>query len=460
VNGSDHNDEQSERLAPWSLFAPHEERPFSFLLDRAGTSAPSFAGSSPSRQLVVRADGTATIWNGARWSHVAGHPIRVIDAFVDECRREVRSASADVPTAWPLPRTVGYLAYELGRWIEEIPAVADDPVGMPLAVLSTYDRVDAWDPAHRRVVHVEFDAGAEGEPPRSPTPGNFRATTNAIRGDAWKRDRYRNGFATIKAAIGRGDIYQANLSRRISRTSTEAPAAVYRRMRARQPVPQGAYLELDGFALLSNSPECFLRIHDESIDTFPIKGTRPRHGSRALDDVARTELTRDPKELAEHVMIVDLERNDLGRVCRTGTVDVPSFAAVRSFATVHHLVSRVNGRLRPDCGLAAVLEATFPGGSITGAPKIKAMELIAAVEPTARGVYTGAIGSFNGPRSVELNVAIRTAVSCGGYIHYSSGGGIVADSNEPAEYEETVTKARAFLDSLLDGNDAPRAATI
>jgi para-aminobenzoate synthetase component 1 len=232
----------------------------------------------------------------------------------------------------------------------------------------------------------------------------------------------------------------------------------YGRLRGVQPVPQGAYLDLGTRQILSNSPECFLNVRGDSIATFPIKGTRPRHDDANRDREAAANLVRDVKERAEHVMIVDLERNDLGRVCIPGSVGVAAYAHVASFATVHHLVSAVQGTLRDGVDIGDVLRAVFPGGSITGAPKIRAIEIIAEVESQARGVYTGAIGSFNGSRSCELSVAIRTAIVGGGRIHYCVGGGIVADSREDAEYEETNVKARAFLPSDRDTRSRMRAA--
>ena len=200
--------------------------------------------------------------------------------------------------------------------------------------------------------------------------------------------------------------------------------------------------------MLSASPERFLRVRGRVVETDPMKGTRPRGGSAEADEALQRELKNDEKENAEHLMIVDLERNDLGRVCETGTVSVPVLGRIETFSTLHHLVSEVRGVLRAGVGLADVLRATFPGGSITGAPKIRAMEIIAEVEAYERGVYTGAIGCFNGERSVALNVAIRTAVAAGDRISYFAGGGIVADSVAAAEYRETETKALAFVESL------------
>ena len=197
----------------------------------------------------------------------------------------------------------------------------------------------------------------------------------------------------------------------------------------------------------------------DRISTWPIKGTRPRGADRDEDRRLREALLRDPKEMAEHIMIVDLERNDLGRVCEVGSVAVPRQAFVQSFRTVHHIVSEVRGRLREDCGPADLLRATFPGGSITGAPKIRAMQIIEEIEPTARGVYTGAVGAFNGPRSVDLNIAIRTAIATDSHLSYATGGGIVSDSRLESEYDETVIKARAFVDTMAGMDEVSPAAS-
>jgi para-aminobenzoate synthetase component 1 len=343
---------------------------------------------------------------------------------------------------------VGYFAYELGAFIEDVPPTAHDPVGAPLAVLATYDRVEAWHPATGATGAIVFKDNAPVllEPLRR----GAHSTTSSAVGIRPNDDRsaYLTGFEHVKSAIAAGDIYQANLSRRIRFELEVSPADAYRRLRERQPVPHGAYLDLGAWQLLSNSPECFLRIDGEIIRTFPIKGTRGRAIERARDRALARELAADPKERAEHLMIVDLERSDLGRICRIGSVSVPAFAEVVSFATLHHMVSEVRGCLAVNVGLAGVLRATFPGGSITGAPKIRSMEIIAEVEDSARGVYTGAIGFLNGSRSVELSVAIRTAVTTAGTLHYCSGGGIVADSQANAEWNETETKAQALFDAV------------
>lgn len=437
-----------------SLVGAHIGRRFPYLLDAGASTRCSYAGSDPVDQLVVRRDGTSLRWRGNAWLRIDEDPIETIGSFVDESEGDTRAARGSGSSAGGVPaRVVGYLAYELGAWIEGVRPVAADPVGAPLAVLSVYDHVDSFDPSTGELATLEFLPRRAGRRSDLPVPAGGPALEPSLPWANFQtpgnlRERYREGFERIQRAIAAGEIYQANLTRSIVRSFAGRPIDGYRKLRARQAAPYGAFLDFGSFAILSNSPECFLEIRGGEISTYPIKGTRARSRNPQADDDAIASLTRDPKELAEHVMIVDLERNDLGRICVTGSVAVPEHARVLSLATVHHLVSRVTGRLRDDVGTADVLRAAFPGGSITGAPKIQAMRTITEVEPTARGIYTGAIGAFNGPRCAELNVAIRTAVVTGGRVVYGTGGGIVADSRLESEYEETVTKSRAFLDSL------------
>ena len=437
-----------------SLLDRRAERRFPFLLDAGESTRWSFAGCDPIEQLVVRRDGPPTIWRGRSWERVDEDPIVAIGRFVEasEAEAHVVSGSIDLP-ARVAARTVGYLAYELAPWIEDVPTAATDPVGAPLAVLSVYSQVAAHDPTSGKSATLAFEPSRRERKSDTPVPagGPPLEPDHAAHPDSEAlRARYRRGFERIQRAIAAGEIYQANLTRRLVRPFAGTPLDGYRRLRARQPVPYGAFLDFGTFALLSNSPECFLEISQDDIATYPIKGTRARIDDRERDAATVASLVSDPKELAEHVMIVDLERNDLGRISVTGSVVVTEHARVLSLATVHHLVSRVAGRLRDGVGVADILRATFPGGSISGAPKIQAMRTIAEVEPTARGVYTGAIGAFNGARCASLNVAIRTPVVAGGTVFYGTGGGIVADSRLEAEYEETVTKSRAFLDSLAE----------
>jgi anthranilate synthase component 1 len=263
-------------------------------------------------------------------------------------------------------------------------------------------------------------------------------------------ERHCARVARILEYIRAGDVYQVNLARRlVSRISAPGDALrVYAALAEVAPAPYGALIEADGVTVISGSPERFLGAVGDRIETRPIKGTRPRTAGGAQ------ELAASAKDAAEHLMIVDLERNDLGRVCRVGSVRVDAFAEIASLPTVHHLVSTVRGRLRADVDLAALLAATFPGGSITGAPKIRAMEIIAELETEARGVYTGALGLLAPGGDVELGLPIRTAVVRDGTLTYGAGGGIVADSDAGRELAECWTKTSG-LRRVLGERTAP-----
>ncbi|MFI5314472.1 MAG: anthranilate synthase component I family protein [Myxococcota bacterium] len=252
-----------------------------------------------------------------------------------------------------------------------------------------------------------------------------------------------------QAYIRRGDVYQVNLARRLDAVAPGASdlRSLYRRLADLTEAPFCAYLETPELTLLSSSPERFLHSDGADVETCPIKGTRPRGRTPGEDAALLRELVGSAKDRAEHVMIVDLERNDLGRVCEIGSVHVPELCAPRSFSDVHHLVSTVRGRLREPGDWTALLAATFPGGSITGAPKLRAMQIVAELEPVARGVYTGAIGCIDAAGDVDLSIAIRTAIAARGELHVHLGGGIVADSDPASELVETRDKGRGFARS-------------
>jgi len=262
------------------------------------------------------------------------------------------------------------------------------------------------------------------------------------------REQYLAAVRVALDHIAAGDVYQVNLARRFVVSEPPAPATLFTALQREHEAPFAAYVDAGDFVLVSNSPECFLTLRDDVVATFPVKGTRRRGVDTYSDrDLAR-ELATDPKERAEHVMIVDLERNDLGRVCSYGSVRVEALAQVQTFPSLHHLVSEVTGRLRPPGSLSAVLRAAFPGGSITGAPKIRAMEIIDNLEPVSRSFYTGAIGFIAAHREAVFNIAIRTAIVTGRTMAYYAGGGIVADSVPAREYEETFLKSQAFFAAL------------
>ncbi|OHE81822.1 MAG: aminodeoxychorismate synthase, component I, partial [Verrucomicrobia bacterium GWF2_62_7] len=262
------------------------------------------------------------------------------------------------------------------------------------------------------------------------------------------REDYERAVRRILDYIAAGDVYQVNFSQRFRVQTTAEPELLYHALRTANPAPFAAYLDCGAGQILSSSPERFLQIRGRHIQTRPIKGTRPRTGNEQADQKAGRELMMSAKDQAELLMITDLERNDLGRVCEFGSVHVPELVTLESYATVLHLVSTVEGRLADEVMAVDAIRACFPGGSITGAPKIRAMEIIDELEPSARGVYTGAIGylGFNGV--ADFNIAIRTMVHENGVVHFHAGGGIVADSEPAMEYEETLHKARGMVQAL------------
>ena len=322
-------------------------------------------------------------------------------------------------TFWPGEgRWIGYLSYDLGRLFEKLPSRAVDDLNLPLFVF-TYCR-----PASDRPPGFDANYGLADEPLRSD----------------FTRDEYERAVRRALDFIAAGDVFQVNLAQRFVAGLSARPAEIYRRLVQQSPAKYGAYLAYEDFAVISNSPELFLRVTpDRKVITRPIKGTRPR------DSGMEVELRDSPKDQAELNMIVDLERNDLGRVCRVGSIEVIEPRAIEAHPTVYHGVATIRGELREEITFVDLLRATFPGGSVTGAPKIRAMEIIDELEPVRRAVYCGAIGYLDARGNIELSVAIRTMIARAGKIYIPVGGGIVADSDPSAEFEETLVKAKAMF---------------
>ena len=264
----------------------------------------------------------------------------------------------------------------------------------------------------------------------------------------WNRQAYGERFRAVQHYIRSGDCYQINLAQRFSAAYRGDLWQAYRRLRAATPTPYGAYLAWGDQGILSLSPERFLRVEGTQVEARPIKGTRPRGHTPWQDRQYAHELRHSLKDTAENVMIVDLLRNDLGRVCRPGSVRVPQLCGLESYANVHHLVSVITGELTADQHALDLLGAAFPGGSITGAPKVRAMQLIDALEPSRRSVYCGSIGYVDVRGHMDTSIAIRTAVADAGHLHLWGGGGLVADSDEEAEYQETLAKITRLMDAL------------
>jgi para-aminobenzoate synthetase component 1 len=262
------------------------------------------------------------------------------------------------------------------------------------------------------------------------------------------REQFLAVVARAREYILAGDIFQANLSQRLEAEVAEHPFALYSRLRERNTAPFSAYFDFGEAVVASASPERFLRLLDGAVETRPIKGTSARGFTPRHDSALGSALYESEKDRAENVMIVDLLRNDLSKVCLDGSVEVPELFQIERYATVHHLVSTVVGRLRPGLGPVDLLRATWPGGSITGAPKVRAMEIIAELEPTRRGVYTGSLGYFSFSGAVDTSIAIRTFVVKQERAYFQAGAGIVADSDPEREYDETLDKARGMAAAL------------
>ena len=327
-------------------------------------------------------------------------------------------------------RWIGYLSYDLGRSFESLPTRAADDLDLPLMAF-VHCAPSTEEIAESRVLSEKL-IGTER--------GQIRST--------FTRPAYLQAVGRAIEYIAAGDVFQVNLSQRFSLPQPASARQIYQRLLSQSPAAYGALLDFGSFALVSNSPELFLRIErdpetrNRRLITRPIKGTRPRQVGMDM------ELLRSAKDQAELNMIVDLERNDLGRVCRVGSVKVTQPRTIEAHPTVFHGVATIEGILRDDCGFAETISALFPGGSITGAPKIRAMEIIEELEPVRRGPYCGAIGYLAADGSAQFNIAIRTMIVKEGQIHVPVGGGIVADSDPDAEYEETLVKARAMFAAL------------
>ena len=422
----------------------------------------------------------------SRWSFFGADPFAVhrggdYDAVVADFRALAAQVSEDEPHATLVPFTggaVGYWAYDFGRRLERLrtapgATLARDDLALPDFVLGFYDVVgvfdhrtrEAWlfssglpyqgarraEHAVRRLAQFEArisravfepQAAAPAAASESDRPGHA-ASSN------FHPDDYRNAIERVRDHIRRGDLYQANLSQRWSVThASEDPDATARALHESlallSPAPYAAYLGCGDHAIASASPERFLQRRGSRIETRPIKGTRPRDSDPIEDARLRAELLGSAKDRAENVMIVDVLRNDLGRVCVPGSVEVPELCALETFPHVHHLTSTVTGRLAAGRDAFDLLNACFPGGSITGAPKIRAMELLETLEPHRRHLYTGSLGYVDWHGDADWNIAIRTAIVTRASICFSAGGGITAESDAEAEYQETLHKAEGL----------------
>lgn len=354
---------------------------------------------------------------------------------------------------------IGYFGYDLCHQIEKLPVNTIDDIQLPDCWMGLYDGAYVYD--HKTNLAYIADSGIrEGTRERIlanqaliesfEEPEIILPVTShqPVFQSNFKKEDYITALSRLKAYIRTGDIYQANLTQRFTTEMTQSPEVLYMKLRRVNPAPFAAFIPLEKGAVISSSPERLLKIDHKQIETRPIKGTRPRGKTPEEDQHLKEELIASEKDRSELLMIVDLERNDLSRVSKTGTVKVPELMVCETYPTVFHLVSTVTAEMKDGMDPIEVVRGTFPGGSITGAPKIRAMEVIDELEPTQRSVYTGSIGyiGFNG--QTDLNIAIRTILCHHDQACFQAGGGIVWDSDEESEYQETLDKAKAMMTAL------------
>ena len=448
--------------APDALFALWADDPYMAFLDGAASADPrgrfSYLAVEPFR-ILAAADGKVSV-DGLP---VPGDPFTVLEREL--ARYRIEPGAAPVPFAGG---AVGFLGYELGRCLERLPARHGNDLAIPDMVVACYDVVLAFDQAEQRAWILSSGLPADGTIARAArAEGRARAIAKKLRRPVeiaaagprspvgWTPELtpqdYQARIRILLEHIRAGDIYQANFTARhlIPRPPGKA-ADLYRALRRSSPAPFAAYLACGPrLAIASASPERFLSVDaDGRIETRPIKGTRPRGRDEAEDRHLAAELAASAKDQAENLMIVDLMRNDISRVAEIGSVAVPSLCAIESFPSVHHLVSSVVGRLRLGAGRIDLLRATFPGGSITGAPKLRAMALIDAVEAARRGPYCGSIAWFGFDGAMDSSIVIRTLTVTPELVVAQAGGGIVADSDPAAEYEEMLVKIRPLLRAI------------
>lgn len=406
-----------------------------------------------------------------RYSFISSNPFKVLkyknttENPLDNLQNELNKYKVENNTHLPfVGGAVGYLSYDLGNYIEKLPRTAVDDTDVYDLYFGLYDWVIVVDHLENKtyIATPDLDIKKEEEIIKYVEKKINNATLIGIDSICYEekevekirlksnftKKEFEDAVRKVQDYIKQGDIYQANLTQRFSGKTTLSSYELYRDLRRFSPAPFGAFLNFEYSNILSNSPERFIKCIDNKVETRPIKGTRPRGKNKEEDLKLQEELRNSEKDRAELLMIVDLERNDIGRISKIGSVKVPELFVIEPYANVNHLVATVVGELDDDKDCIDAIKATFPGGSITGAPKIRSMEIIDELEPTQRNVYTGSIGyiGFNG--DMDLNIAIRTIIKQDDNVYFQVGGGMTWDSNPEDEYQETLDKAQSIMKAL------------
>jgi len=455
---------------PWAIFLDSGNT--KYLVEQGNHANFDVMAIKPQSTLVF--DGQFTNFrHGTIEDSLYGEPLAILKSAIPLAENQDQIDEAYLPGA------LGYFSYDLARQYEDVPVHAEDPEQLPMMAIGIYFVILLID--HRKKVcrliqlgdsqevqaivdewsdliawTAEFEQGLKeldevcGSESRSKLPFQTGGLLSGLLKENMNRDVYRKNFKTIRDYTIAGDCYQVNLTKQFSAQVAGDAWLTYRYLRSQSPAPYGCYMNLPFAQILSNSPESFIQCRDRLVVTSPIKGTRPRaHHDDAIDKAEALALMNSAKDRAENLMIVDLMRNDLSRCCELGSVKVPKLFQMHSFANVHHLISTVTGTLKKELHAIDLFRACFPGGSITGAPKIRAMEIIEELEPTRRGLYCGSIGYIGVDGSLETSIAIRTIVVKDGVARYSAGGGLVIDSEVEDEYQELLDKASMMTEALF-----------
>ena len=435
---------------PTELFSFFQAEPYCFFLDSSlqveGLSSYSFMGSSPFLIFTAK-NGICKIISEKEVQEVKRNPFSVLSELHQ--RYSFKNTS-------PFPfvgGAVGYFSYDAAQYLEKLPSLATDDLAIPDMCFGFYDGILIIDHKKEEIyVSGSTEEIIKGIKTKleAPLPISLEKNSDAevLLTSTISHKEYLTKIQKVKEYILQGDIYEMNLTQRFSGCFPKDPFTVYQNLRKISPSPFGCYLSFEDVQLLSSSPERLLQIQGQRIETRPIKGTRPRGKTPQEDEKYKKSLLNSEKDQSELLMIIDLSRNDLSRICTPHSVKVTRLFGLESYSTVYHLVSTIEGHLKEGINVISAIKALFPGGSITGAPKIRSMEIIDELEPTKRSVYTGSIGYIGFDGSVDLNIAIRTMILKEQQVHFQVGGAITYDSNPQKEYEETLHKAQGMLRAL------------
>ncbi|MGZ8152743.1 MAG: aminodeoxychorismate synthase component I [Methylovulum sp.] len=444
-----------------AIFSPIADNPWAVFLDsgypHCNQGRYDIIAAEPVCTLVTHGETTEITRNGATIKST-------VDPFDLVKQHLLAWSGSSLPGAGDMAKSfadlpfnggaIGYFSYDLARRIEKLPVIAEDGEHIPDMAVGIYEWALVVDHQQQKSYLTDFGDAQKRQAlvaqfSQLPPPQNhadFKILSDIT--SNMDRDFYEQAFNRIKHYLKEGDCYQVNLTQRFVASCEGDPWLAYVTLRELNAAPFSCYLNLPNVQVLSSSPECFLKLTDGVVETRPIKGTRPRKPGYSEDQQQIEQLESSEKDRAENLMIVDLLRNDIGKTCKEGSVKVPDLFAVESYTTVHHLVSTITGVLADNKHAMDLLKSCFPGGSITGAPKIRAMEVIEELEPNRRGVYCGAIGYIGFDGNMDTNIAIRTLVHSNHSIRFWAGGGIVNDSKVEDEYQECFDKASAMLDLL------------